>query len=151
MRCAAAGNLLTLNVATSGSQHRHYSHTLRSPTSSVGISPKHPLSSVVENGGVGPMARPTAQCAGRRWEPHPVPGWATPSGYLKTTTILLGTEGASVNPQVHSRGGARICGLWCSRRNPTTEAVWRRSIPRREIQTDTAQDLTSSTPLIGQL
>ena len=62
MRHAAAGNVLTLKLATSASQLLH-SHTFAAQPAAVGMSPKR--SPRVAATGSGAMARPAAHGAGR--------------------------------------------------------------------------------------
>jgi hypothetical protein len=100
MRHAAAGNVLTLKMATSASHHSH-SHTFAAQPAAVGMSSEDSLTvAATESQADGP-----ARCS-RCWTPVS----ATPVREDNTERIpntphpLVRAEGASANPQVHSRG-----------------------------------------------
>ena len=100
MRHAAAGNVLTLKLATSASHFSH-SHTYAAQPAAVGmLSQDSPTVAGTESWADGP-----ARCS-RCWTPVS----ATPLREGNTKRIrntphpLLRAEGASANPQVHSRG-----------------------------------------------
>jgi hypothetical protein len=102
MRHAAAGNALMLNTATSASHYSH-SHTTAAQPAAVGMSLKHsPLVAATGSGADGP-----ACCSRCR-----TPVSATPGREGNTERIANSphprsrAEGASANPQVHSRGSS---------------------------------------------
>ena len=104
MRHAAAGNVLTLKMATSASHHSH-SHTFTAQPAAVGMSSTDSLTmATTESQADGP-----ARCS-RCWTPvsatHSTTMRATLIGYDDLTYDSFNTraEGASANPHVHSRG-----------------------------------------------
>ncbi|GAB7091546.1 hypothetical protein JCM18237_18170 [Halorubrum luteum] len=102
MRHAAAGNVLTLKMATSAS---HHSHTFTAQPAAVGMSSTDSLTvAATESQADGP-----ARCS-RCWTPvnatHSTTVRVTPIGYddPKCHTLNTRDEGTSANPHVHSRG-----------------------------------------------
>ena len=96
MRHAAAGNLLMLKLATSGSAHSH-SHTFAAHPAAVGMSRQYsPLVAATDCEADGP-----ARCS-LCWTPVSATPErrATPSGYVEPTrhTLTSRAEGASANP-----------------------------------------------------